>query len=204
MNIRPPLLLCAVALASCSSPPVNFYTLSSPMLPETTSSINIIPFELRPVRVPLQVDQPQLVLNTSNTTLAVRENDRWGAPLADEFHDALMQRLEQGFNSRNLSGLPKPSSTEVLRVQVTLRRFESAPTQHAAIDAVWNLALSRQQETSRSLTCSSRIIMPAGETLSALVQAHQQALDELAKVLTRTGSAWYVNEHTSCPPSRPA
>nr|WP_246886577.1 ABC-type transport auxiliary lipoprotein family protein [Pseudomonas chlororaphis] len=50
----------------------------------------------------------------------------------------------------------------------------------------------------RSLTCSSRISQPASVELSSLVQAHQRAIDELAKRIAGTAKRWAQNPATRC------
>lgn len=162
MNLRP-LTLCLLGLlgllAGCSSAPARYYTLmADSSLPITQPSA--VNFELQVVRVPLQVDQPQLVVRRAAGELAILDHERWAAPLADEFHDALASQLERQLGRRDLAGMPKPAGLPLARISVAVRRFDSVEGQQAGLDAVWNLRLSEpggQLATSHARPhCTSR------------------------------------------------
>lgn len=189
------ILVMALSLAGCASAPTHYYTLIA-----TTTSAQIqdsdtpFQFEMLPLRMPLQVDQPPVVVRQGDGALAILENDRWGAPLGDEFHDSLTGQLERRFGSRDLAGLPKQVEKPVLSVRVDVRRFESVLDQHALIDVVWNLSLSLslspKGDKRRSLTCSSVIRQAAGPGIENVVLAHQRAIALLADTIAETAQAW--------------
>jgi uncharacterized lipoprotein YmbA len=108
MTVRKHLLTlaCALSLGACSSTPTHYYTLIAPttQAPATTAQAPF-QFEMQPVLMAVQVDQPPLVVRQGDGSLAILENERWGAPLGDEFHDALTGELERRFGSRDLAGL---------------------------------------------------------------------------------------------------
>ncbi|OLF52670.1 membrane integrity-associated transporter subunit PqiC [Pseudomonas chlororaphis] len=194
------LLIASLGLAACSSAPTHYYTLLPPA-PEPAPPAVVaagLQFEMAAVRIPVQVDQPQLVVRQDSGTLAILETARWSAPLVDEFHDALASQLEQQLGTRNLEGLPKAAGQPVLSLQTDVRRFESVPGRYALIDVVWNLRLRGDGVERRSLTCSSRISQPASVELSSLVQAHQRAIDELAKRIAGTARHWVRNPASGC------
>lgn len=206
MTLRKPLLMlaCALGLTACASTPTHYYTLIAPATP---APANVSPapfqFEMQPVLMAVQVDQPPLVIRQGNGSLAILENDRWGAPLGDEFHDALTGQLERRFGSRDLAGLPKQSDQPVLSVRADVRRFESVPDQYALIDVVWNLSLrgagSGPGAKRQTLTCSSVIRQPAGIGMENLVIAHQQAVSTLADTIARTATQWSHQPDARCP-----
>ncbi|MFF7706647.1 ABC-type transport auxiliary lipoprotein family protein [Pseudomonas sp. NPDC007930] len=196
MNLRPFALCASLGLAACSSVPTHYYTLMAPAGPAVAASAPGPQFQLQAVRIPVQVDQPALVVRQDRGNLAILENERWGAPLADEFHDALAARLEQEMGSRDLAGMPKgPGALVTLRADV--RRFDSLPGQYALVDAVWSLSLSGDNR--RSLTCSSTLRVPAGAELASVVQAHQQAIGQLAKAMASAARAFSANPGVGCP-----
>jgi len=78
----------------------------------------------------------------------------------------------------------------VLSLQTDVRRFESLPGRYALIDVVWSLRLRGEGGPARSLTCSSQIRQPAGVELSSLVQAHQQAIAQLAGQIAAAAQRW--------------
>ncbi|SDZ03484.1 membrane integrity-associated transporter subunit PqiC [Pseudomonas sp. NFIX28] len=194
------LLIASLGLAACSSAPTHYYTLMPPA-PEPAAAgaaASGLQFEMAGVRIPMQVDQPQVVVRQDGGTLAILETARWSAPLVDEFHDALASQMELQLGTRNLEGLPKAAGQPVLSLQTDVRRFESVPGRYALIDVVWNLRLRGDGIERRSLTCSSRISQPASVELSSLVQAHQRAIDELAKRIAGTAKRWAQNPATRC------
>lgn len=195
------LLIASLGLAACSSAPTHYYTLMAPTSEPASAAVagSGLQFEMAAVRIPTQVDQPQLVVRQDGGTLAILETARWSAPLVDEFHDALASQMEQQLGTRNLEGLPKAAGLPILSLQTDVRRFESVPGRHALIDVVWNLRLRGDGVDRRSLTCSSRISQPASVELSSLVQAHQRAIDELAKRIAGTAKSWVRSPATRCP-----
>lgn len=200
MNLRTPrtlALLGALALSACSSVPTHYYTL---MPTDTGRSPSAAPgpaFQLQSVRIPVQVDQPSLVIRQSQGGLAILDNERWAAPLADEFHDALANRLEQALGGRDLAGMPKPGGVPVLSIRADVRRFDSLPGEYALIDVVWSISLSGDQP--RSLTCGSHLKVPSQASLASVVLAHQQAIGQLAQAIAGSGRALATAPQASCP-----
>ncbi|MFJ3486104.1 membrane integrity-associated transporter subunit PqiC [Pseudomonas sp. NPDC090202] len=193
-------LACALGLGACASPQTHYYTLIAPptQSPSATSEAPF-QFEMQSVLMPVQVDQPPLVVRQGDGSLAILENERWGAPLGDEFHDALTGQLERRFGSRDLAGLPKQSDQPVLSIRTDVRRFESVLGQYALIDVVWNLSVRGNTGKRQSLTCSSVIRQPAGMGMENLVLAHQKAVSSLADSIARTAGEWVRQPSSRCP-----
>lgn len=202
-------LACALGLAACSSTPTHYYTL---IAPATQTPANVaqpsFQFEMQPVLMAVQVDQPQLVVRQGNGSLAILENERWGAPLGDEFHDALTGELERRLGSRDMAGLPKQSDTPVLSIRADVRRFESVLDHYALIDVVWNLNLrsggsggsgSGSGGPRQNITCSSVIRQQAGLGMENLVLAHQQAVSRLADTIAKAANGWTRQTNARCP-----
>ncbi|HEY0286863.1 MAG TPA: PqiC family protein [Pseudomonas sp.] len=192
----------ALSLAACTSTPTHYYTLIAPATsaPASTAQASF-QFEMLPVLMPVQVDQPPVVVRQGNGSLAILENDRWGAPLGDEFHDALTGQLERRFGLRDLAGLPKQGDQPVLSLRTDVRRFESVLDQYALIDVVWNLSLSNSGAKRQNLTCSSVIRQPAGVGMENLVLAHQHAVSVLADTIAKTANDWARQGGARCPAS---
>ncbi|SER63204.1 PqiC family protein [Pseudomonas sp. NFPP19] len=191
MKTRALLLCLTLGLAACSSAPTHYYTLLPPVAEGSSAARTGGPqFEMSTVRIPVQVDQPQLVVRQDSGTLAILETQRWSAPLVDEFHDALASQMEQKLGTRNLEGLPKQPGRPVLSLQTDVRRFESLPGRYALIDVVWSLRQRGEGGPARSLTCSSQIRQPAGVELNSLVQAHHQAIAQLAGQIAGAARSW--------------
>lgn len=196
-------LAAALGLAACSSPQTNYYTLIAPMdgnVPNTGPAP--FQFEMLPVLMPVQVDQPPLVVRQGNGSLGILDTERWGSPLGDEFHDALTAQLEQRFGGRDMAGLPKEGSRPVLSVRTDVRRFESAPNAYAMTDVVWTLSLRPGDAAPGSkranLTCSSVIREQAGEGMDSLIVAHQKAVARLADEIAETARDWSRDTAAGC------
>ncbi|SDX55656.1 hypothetical protein SAMN05444064_1259 [Pseudomonas syringae] len=206
MTLRLKLLALAVTLSisACTSTQTHYYTLIAPMGTATTAAVSPMPFqfEMLPVLMPVQVDQPPLVVRQGNGSLAILDTERWGSPLGDEFHDALTPQLEHRFGSRDMAGLPKNGEQPVLSVRTDVRRFESMPGNYALIDVVWTLGLREAGATAgskrQSLTCSSVIREQTGEGMENLIIAHQKAVAQLADKIATTAQRWAQQPTSRC------
>ncbi|MDD2046673.1 PqiC family protein [Pseudomonas putida] len=177
------LLGLALLLAACRSDPIHYHTLT----PQQPSSASTVDVELERVIVPPQVDRPQVVVRQGNSGLAILETEWWGASLADELHNALVNQFATSSAQSHLS----------LRVDV--QRFDSVPGQYALFDASWRLrAANGNGNSGAALNCRSVIQTAAGPTIDELVLAHQQNLKRFTELVSRTASSGA----TRCPAVR--
>ncbi|MBP1121750.1 MULTISPECIES: PqiC family protein [Pseudomonas] len=204
LRLKLMVLAAAVGLGACTSTQTHYYTLIAPMSATSTAASKTMPFqfEMLPVIMPVQVDQPPLVVRQGNGSLAILDTERWGSPLGDEFHDALTPQLERRFGSRDMAGLPKNSDQPTLSIRTDVRRFESMPGNYALIDVVWTLGLREAGATAgskrQSLTCSSVIREQAGEGMENLIIAHQKAVAQLADKIAATAASWTAQRASRC------
>ena len=169
----------ALALAACASAPLHYYTLIAPASDAPANAVApSLPFELLPVSVPAQVDQPQLVVREGGQGVALLGSERWIAPLNDEVRSALSADLTRELRSQDVSGMPG-SDKPVLRIKLDLRRFDSQPGSYALIEGAWSVRLLRGGHPT-ALACTSRINESVGPGYDALVAGHQRALGALA------------------------
>jgi len=172
----------ALALGACASAPTHYYTLVAPaagaMAPAAAAPG--LPFELLPVSVPAQDDQPQLVIRQGGQGVALLDGHRWIAPLGDEIRGALSADLAQALGRPDVSGLAHEGA-RVARIKVDVRRFDSQPGSYALLEAAWSVRVVGGDAPERTLACTSRFNQAvSGAGYDALVQAHQQALGQLA------------------------
>lgn len=204
LRLKLAVLTAALGISACTSTQTHYYTLIAPMASTGKTAPQPAPFqfEMLPVVMPVQVDQPPLVVRQGNGGLAILDTERWGSPLGDEFHDALTPQLEQRFGSRDMAGLPKNTEQPVLSVRTDVRRFESVPGEYALIDVVWTLSLRNAGATAGSkrtnLTCSSVIREQAGPGMESLISAHQQAVARLAVKIADTALTWAQQPTARC------
>lgn len=193
------LILGCLLLSACSSTPMRYHTLI-PTQPTAAGGAQAdFQLQLMPVRIPVQVDQPGLVVRESDGRLAILDNVLWASPPADEFHDALAFALEHRLGVRDLAGLPGNAVQPVVIVRTDVRRFDSLPGMHAALDVVWSLELGNHQPPRPALTCASAISQPATVEVDSLVLAHQRAIDQLAEKIASTARQWVGSGATVCP-----
>lgn len=186
----------ALALAACASAPVHYYSLIAPATTQAVTDTQTAPFqfELLPVGIPAQADQPQLVIRQGGQGVVPLDSERWIAPLAQELRGALSADLAQAMRTQDATGLSggKPR----LRIKVDLRRFDSAPGDYALIDAAWSLRLLQGDA---SLACTSQVREPVGPGYDALVEGHQRALARLAGEIAQVAGPVAAGRSPACP-----
>jgi uncharacterized protein len=198
-------VLCALALAACSSPSSRFYTLStgdtsSPNAAAAAVANPAFLIEVTPVDVPPQVAKNQFVVQNSNNQVSVLEQERWASLPGDEIRRALSNALTRQLGTIDVFGTPYPDRVPVYRVKVTVQRFESWPGSHALIDAVWSVRAVRTQAL---LTCHTVASVPVAGGYDALAIGHQRAVQQISNEIAdavRTLSATPAKGATpACP-----
>lgn len=191
-----PAVALAFGLAACASQPAHYYTLIAPAQGPAASGMRAgFQFELMPVGIPAQVDQPQLVIRQGGQGVAPLGGERWIAPLAEEVHGALAADLGRALHSQDATGL-SGGGVPRLRIKVDLRRFDSAPGEYALIDAAWSV---RQLQGDNAIACTSQIRESVGAGYDALVEGHQRALADLAAQIAQVAAPVAAGQTPACP-----
>ncbi len=149
---------------------------------------------LAAVTLPVQVDQPQWLLRQADGSLLTLEQERWAAPLRDEFRAALLQGLAVtagAIEQRQASAEP------TWRVQVDVTQFESQAGVHATLEALWFLAPARTAQTT-SVTCATRLREPVAEGALALAAGHARNVRALATQIARALQARQAGQAFDC------
>jgi uncharacterized lipoprotein YmbA len=203
IGLRLSSMLGVLALAACASAPLHYYTLVSPASELTGGPVSpsaesgaALPFELLPVSVPAQVDQPQLVVREGGQGVALLEGERWIAPLGDEVRSALSADLARELHSQDVSGLPG-NDKPLLRIKLDVRRFDSQPGSYALIEGSWSLRLLHGTHQA-GVSCTSRVSETVGPGYDALVQGHQQALARLAAQIAAAARSLQSGQAATC------
>ncbi len=194
------------ALAACSSttPSVRLHSLMPSTLASRADGASAarpqIPVVLAPIGLPTQVDQPQWLVRLPDGTLAALEQERWAAPLRDEFRQALLEELivHTGVVEAHqaVAGQVPPT-----RINVDVRRFDSIPGSEARIEGSWTLTAGSPQATPRH--CEWLIRETAEPGMPALAAAHRRALVRLADGIGDSLDALQRGEALACPRSDP-
>jgi hypothetical protein len=157
-----------------------------------------LPFELLPVSVPAQVDQPQLVVREGSQGVALLDGERWIAPLGEELRGALSADLARELHSQDVSGLPSGDKPR-LRIKLDVRRFDSQPGGYALIEGNWSVRIAHGDHEA-GVACSSRVSESVGPGYDALVQGHQQAISQIAGQIAMAARALDSGQAATCPP----
>lgn len=194
-----------LTLAACVSAPLHYYTLVTPATDPVDAASNpataSLPFELLPVSVPAQVDQPQLVVREGSQGVALLNGERWIAPLGDELRSALSADLARQLHSQDVSGLPS-NDKPLLRIKLDVRRFDSQPGSYALIDGAWSVRVMRGANAKGgTLSCTSRVSETVGAGYDALVQGHQRAIGQLAAQIAAAAQSLGNGQTPVCPSS---
>ncbi|WP_115717605.1 PqiC family protein [Gallaecimonas mangrovi] len=178
-HLLPLLALPLLSACASSSAPVQYYTLAP--VSQGQSSISA-PYRLAiaSVGVPAQLDQPQLVIHSSNSQLQILDNKRWLSPLPEELQNSVALLLEDRLHASRSDGF-QTSNLPKLRVKVQVRRFESWPGKRFTFSADWQLGFK-----GKTLLCHSQLQHPVPPGIDALVNAQQQTLAAFADSLAST------------------
>ncbi len=195
----------ALLVSGCASAPMHYYTLVPPAGSDvdiTSSPVNtgadLPAFELLPVSVPAQVDQPQLLVRQSGQAVVLLNDQRWIAPLADEVRSALSVDLARALGSQDVSGLPEGDKPR-LRIKLDLRRFDSQAGHYALIEGAWSVRTMHVRHGG-VLACTSRVREAVGPGYDALVQGHQRAIGVLAGQIAAVARRLAAGQAATCPP----
>ncbi len=194
-------LVALMALAGCASAPLHYYTLMPSAASPAPASPTGFDFQLLPVSVPVQADQPQLVVRQGGQGVVLLENERWIAPLGDEIRAAVSADLAGALGSTDVTGLPR-SNKPVLRVKLDVRRFEAVPGRYALLDAAWSVRLLESTggaTDSAVLSCTQRFSEPVGAGYDAMVAGYQRALAELSRRIASDARAVAAGQPGRCP-----
>lgn len=175
----------ALLLVGCSTPPPARWHSLLPPAPATAVTagagrvaLPTVGIALAPVRVPLQVDQPQWLVRRPDQSLVLLENERWASPLRDELRAALRDRLAHHWAVFEAPAAP-------WRVELELLRFESVPGQLAWLEAHWSITPVRAGNAAPAapISCRATLREPVGDGALALADGHRRAVQRLADLL---------------------
>ena len=200
IRIRPRLhgLALGLLLVGCASAPLHYYTLMAPTGgSDPVAAASPLSFELMPVNVPAQVDQPQLVVREGGQGVALLGSERWIAPLADEVRSALSADLVRQLHGADLSGMAAGEKPR-LRIKLDVRRFDSAPGAYALIDAAWSVRPAAGNSPA-TVACTTRVREAVGPGYPALVQGHQRAIAQIAGQIAIVARALADGQKAACP-----
>ncbi len=184
-----------VIAAACTLAPIHYHTLApAPVEPAATppSSSGVA---VASVKIPAQVDRPELVVRERSGEIALLEDEQWIAPLADELRTAISIELIRRLSSADAHGLSDPPP---ITVRIEIERFESAPGDYVLVTAFWHLRVNAgaRQEV---LACRTQINERVPNGIPALVRGHQQAAARIADMIASAALRSGAEDGARCP-----
>lgn len=183
-------MLLLMLLAGCASQPAHYYSLLStsvplqqPVSPEPAGAPGYA-ISVQPVQVPLQVDRPQIVFTQPDSAQVIPLSSAlWASPLPEQIQTALAVALSARLGALDVPASAAAYKLPLWKVNLQVHRFESVYEQRAVLDVSWQLNPVNIPAASVSL-CGAQIQIPVDNTVTAMVQGHQQAIDALAGLIT--------------------
>ena len=165
------------ALVACGTEPVTrFHSLLPAPAARATAiaPVAVAPvWELLPLKVPAQLENPQWVVRLADDTIALLEYDRWIAPLAEEMRVAVALRLTAAFAAPS----PAVALDKPWRVLIEVERFDAALGRAVHLEATW--LLQAGDSKAAALRCRAAFTQPVGAGLPALGAGQRAVIEAL-------------------------
>jgi uncharacterized lipoprotein YmbA len=180
----------ALSLGACGSPPVNFYTLTSPHAAAGATVATAEPappadnyrVTVGPVTLPDMVDRPQMVVRVGSHQMVLLDQHRWAEPLKSEIPLVIAANLSKLLGTREVSVHPVNwTGGRNFRVRVDVQRFDSVPGDGATLEAYWSVAGAGGKDIKTGRFAAH--VPVQGKAYAALAEAHGKALEALSEEL---------------------
>jgi len=177
-------LLLTLPLAGCSvkTPVTNYYSLvaSTPQIKTRTAQPLSVAVAVGPIRIPQQLNRPQIVTRSDTFQVNIAEYERWSGDLQEEMTHVLSSQLSQNLGTEKIIITPWPRSyTPNWQIMVDVQRFDGQLDEAAFLEARWVLT---EKETDLILTGFSRYQEQVeGAGYPALVAAQSRLLEALSR-----------------------
>jgi uncharacterized lipoprotein YmbA len=176
-----------VVLGGCAgtSPPVNFYVLSS----ITESAATTVPagdesriaIGVGPVNLPDYLDRSQIVTRSSPNELKIAAFDRWAESLKSSFPRVLTENLSALLNTNQVAVFPWRKAISVeYQVIVDVVQFDVLSGGNAVLIARWSI-LGDGEDKMYMLKKSTITVSPNTDDYAELVSAQSQTLAEFSR-----------------------
>ncbi len=169
-------------LATCSSPPTQFYTLNpvSPAQRAASGPALTPPIEVGEVPVPATMDRNSIVLDAGGARLDIASNDQWGAPVGQLIRQTLTADLSARLPSGSVlppGGTAPKSGLRV--VSLNIQRFAGDTVGNVTLEAGWSVLRAGSSDVLRSGHVVIHLRAASGK-VADIVPAMSTALGQLA------------------------
>ncbi len=166
-----------------------FYTLSP--LEDKDAERNVkaaqhdIGIGIGPIKLPEQLDRPQIVTRTSRNELKLSEFNRWAGSLVDDFSNVFAENLSILLNTDRIFIFPWRGPVSVqYRVEVEVSRFDGALGEGAVLNARW-MILGVNSHKMLVMKRSNIKEPTSANTYKAMVAAQSRAIGELSREIAK-------------------
>lgn len=190
------ILLTLASGCATTSPPVDFYTLSSGTAPGTReaplANCHDMVIGIGPVLWPSYLDRPQIITRLSANRISFDEFHRWAGPLKEEFERVLIDDLSKRLQTDYIVKYPgKLAYKPRHRVPIKVIQFDGRPGDAVTLKAAWSVVEPDSGKDTVLHNADLRV-PTAGEGYEAMVAAASEAVSELgrqiaAELSTRCG-----------------
>ena len=199
-------LLVASVLQGCSSPKTVYYKLNSDPIPIMTDASAKIRVMVGPVSIPLRMDRPQLVVQTSSNEVQVYEYQRWAGSLKSDIARVVGASLARDLVTPNVWNFAESTQTNFdYQILLDVQNVESSSDSGIVVDVLWtikpigdkNVAVVKNPNSIGNAAVKSRMMMgrslvrepTSGPGIDALLAAQSRAFakvgTEIAQSLPR-------------------
>lgn len=139
----------ALVLVGCSSPKTSYYKLSSEPIPATIEAGNKMRLMVGPVSVPLRMDRPQLVVQSSSNEVQVYANQRWAGSLKSDIARVVGASLGRDLGTPNVWSFAESTQTNFdYQILLDVQNIESTPDSGVVVDVLWTIKPVSDKNTS--------------------------------------------------------
>ena len=192
-------LLVLLGLAGCgTSAPVRYHALAGNAVPlhETQASAAIL-VEVLPVTIPERINREEIVLTGKDGRLDIREGERWAAPLADEFRQAVDDALWRLLRAADTYAAPVAPGGGLPQYRLALRieRFDAIPERAAMVEGSWTV---RRRPEGQAAVCRAGFVVPAAASVETAAAALAEGTRRLAEAVVASLSHLQAGKADPC------
>jgi len=196
-------LLVALVLLGCRSPKTAYYQLYSDPIPVMTDANTKKRVMVGPVRIPVRMDRPQLVVQTSSNEVQVYEYQRWAGSLKSDIGRVVGASLARDLATPNVWNFAESTQTNFdYQILLDVQNVESSSDSGIVVDVLWtikpiddkNVAVVKNPNPNGDAAVKSRMMMgrslvrepTSGPGLDALLAAQSRAFAKVGAEIAQS------------------
>lgn len=192
-------LLLLLGLTGCgTSAPVRYHALAGRAVPldETQASAALL-VEVLPVAIPERINREEIVLTGKDGRLDIRDGERWAAPLADEFRQAVDDELWRLLRAADTYAAPVAPGGGLPQYRLALRveRFDAIPERAAMVEGSWTI---RRRPEGQAAVCRAGFVVPVAAGIGTATAALAEGTRRLAEAVAASLSRLHAGKADPC------